>query len=64
VLAVDSQQLFSVADQRTAENKGLFSADFFWRPETAENKSKAIENSLFFAAKALFSAVSCHRKIQ
>jgi hypothetical protein len=42
VLAVDSQQLFSVADQRTAENKGLFSADFFWRPETAENKSKSI----------------------
>jgi hypothetical protein len=33
VLAVDSQQLFSVADQRTAENKGLFSADFFWPPK-------------------------------
>jgi hypothetical protein len=40
----------------------LFSAIFFWRPETAENKPKAAENSLFSAAMALFSAVSGHRK--
>jgi hypothetical protein len=41
-----------------AENNGLFSADFFWRPETTENRPKAAENSLFSAAKALFSAGS------
>jgi hypothetical protein len=45
-----------------AENKGLFSADFFWRPGTAEDKPKAAENSLFSAAKVLFSAVSGRRK--
>jgi hypothetical protein len=41
-----------------AENNGLFSADFFWRPETAENRPKAAENSLFSATKALFFAAS------
>jgi hypothetical protein len=40
----------------------LFSANFFWRPEAAENKPKATENSLFSAAKALFSAASGRRK--
>jgi hypothetical protein len=45
-----------------AENMALFSANFFWRPGTAENKPKAAENSLFSAAKALFSAVFGHRK--
>jgi hypothetical protein len=47
VSATYSQQLFSAAEQLAAENKGLFSADFFWRPGTAENKPKAAENSLF-----------------
>jgi hypothetical protein len=60
VSAADSQQLFSAAEQLAAKNKGLFSADFFWRPETVENKPKAAENSLFSAAKALFSVVSGH----
>jgi hypothetical protein len=62
VSAVDSQQLFLVAKQLAAENKGLFSADFFWRPGTAKNKPKAAENSLFSATKALFSAVPGRRK--
>jgi hypothetical protein len=38
-----------------AENMALFSASFFWRPGTIENKPKAAENSLF-------SAVSGRRK--
>jgi hypothetical protein len=46
----------------TAKNIDLFSANFFWRSGTAENKHKATENSLFSAAKALFSAVSDRRK--
>jgi hypothetical protein len=62
VSATYSQQLFSAAEQLAAENKGLFSADFFWRPGTAENKPKAAENSLFSAAKALFSVVPGLRK--
>jgi hypothetical protein len=33
-----------------AENKLLFSAIFFWRPETAENRPKAAKNKLFSAA--------------
>jgi hypothetical protein len=37
-----------------AENIALFSDNFFWRPETAENKPKAAENSLFSATNALF----------
>jgi hypothetical protein len=45
-----------------AENIDLFSADFFWRPETVENKSKAAKNSLFSAAKTLFSAVPVRQK--
>jgi hypothetical protein len=35
---------------------------FFWRPETAENKPLAAENSLFPVASGLFSAVSGRRK--
>jgi hypothetical protein len=38
-----------------AENKGLFSVDFFWWLGTVENKPKAAENSIF-------SAASGHRK--
>jgi hypothetical protein len=45
-----------------AENKDLFSVDFFWRPGTAENKLKTAENNLFSTAKALFFAVSGRRK--
>jgi hypothetical protein len=45
-----------------AENMALFSAIFFWRTGTAENKPKAAENSLFSAAKALFSAIPGRRK--
>jgi hypothetical protein len=45
-----------------AENEALFSASFFWRPETTENKPLAAENSLFSAASGLFSAVSGRRK--
>jgi hypothetical protein len=45
-----------------AENKALFSAGFFWRPDAAENKPFAAENSLFSAAKGLFSAASGRRK--
>jgi hypothetical protein len=41
----------------------LFSAIFFWWLGTAENKTKAAENSLFLAAKALFSAASGRRKL-
>jgi hypothetical protein len=37
-----------------AENIALFSAIFFWRPGTAENRPKAAENSLFSVAMALF----------
>jgi hypothetical protein len=45
-----------------AENIALFSANFFWRPETAENNPKAAENSLFSAAQALFLMVPGRRK--
>jgi hypothetical protein len=45
-----------------AENIALFSANFFWRPETTENKLKAAENSLFSAAQTLFLAVPGRRK--
>jgi hypothetical protein len=45
-----------------AENEALFSASFFWRPETAENKPLAAENSLFPVASGLFAAFSARRK--
>jgi hypothetical protein len=61
-LAAAENILFSAVVMATAENKGLFSADFFWRPGTAEDKPKVAENSLFSAAKVLFSAVSGRRK--
>jgi hypothetical protein len=60
--AAESQPLFLAGVLAAAENKGLFSADFFWRPGTTENKPKAAENSLFSAANALFSAISGRRK--
>ena len=42
-----------------AENNGLFSTDFFWRPETAENRPKAAKNKLFSAAKASKNHCTC-----
>jgi hypothetical protein len=62
VAAAEIQSLFLAVVLLAAENKGLFSADFFWWLGTAKNKPKATENGLFLAAKALFSAVSSHRK--
>jgi hypothetical protein len=53
VSAADSQQLFSAAEQLAVENKGLFLANFFWRPGTVENRPKAAENNLFFGGKGL-----------
>jgi hypothetical protein len=47
VSAAESQWLFSMVVVMAAENKGLFSADFFWRPGTAENKPKATEIAYF-----------------
>jgi hypothetical protein len=42
-----------------AKNMALFSAIFFWWLGTAENKPKAVENSLFSATKALAAENDC-----
>ena len=45
-----------------AENMALFSANFFWRPGTAENKPKAAENKPKATENSLFSAVPGRQK--